>query len=247
MMKRILIMIVVSLLLTACASNSNGILGQVDKNDDSQKINESENPQPEAPGTLPEVSDLTQPDQSQVGKMGTYSFSTFNQASFGYFYNKDTQKERLVLIGYPSVGQKQAELIVLETGFGGFDGLKKALVSSFEAKLLACLNISFEEGMYAHNAPFVGSGMESYYNDGESVNLATAQNNSARIQFYLGSMHEQYPASEQGSVVNELSSGKYLVMLANMYAEESKQLLSRKAVYDRIFERFELQEIVSVE
>ena len=200
------------------------------------------------PGTLPDVSEIEQPNQSKVGEIGTYSFDVYENATFAYYYNKNTQVEKLVLIEYPSERwQTVVKMFVLETSFGGWEGLKNNLTSTFEAKVLAYKNISFEEGMYAHNATIPGSGMAKYYHKVELVDFSKDIHNLSTIQYYLGSIYDTYPNNDSDAVLNEIANGKYVAVLSNMSETESEKIKSDRTVFERIYERFELNELVSVE
>lgn len=200
------------------------------------------------PGTLPNPDEIQQPNQSIVGNKGIYSLHEYKELAFAYYYNKDTTEERLILVEYPnSIDKTTTQLMVLETDFGGWEGLKRNLTSTFEATVLAYKNITFEEGNYAYNVSLPGSGMKEYYNEGEIVDLHKQFDNLSTVQYYWGSTYDSYPNNPQDAVINELSSGKYVSILSNAGKTESEQLSTKKEIYNRIFERYNLKEIVSVE
>ena len=67
------------------------------------------------------------------------------------FYYKSGEKERLVLV----IGESNIPLLmILETDLGGIGSLYQKIAEEepFPATVLAAVNISFEEGMYALNA-----------------------------------------------------------------------------------------------
>ena len=192
------------------------------------------------PGTLPDVSSIPQPDQSEVTSIGTYSFDIFDITSFAYFYNQKSKEERLVLV--EGGAGKYAQLLILETDFKGAAGLKSALDEIFQAKLLACKNISFEEGQYAYNASLaVGCANE------ERIDLKSEFKNETDNQMYFGNVRPSYPKYPSDAIVTELNSGRFVMIATNVNEEGSEGLQENKEIYERIFERFGLEEIISVE
>ena len=191
------------------------------------------------PGTLPEVATIPQPDQSEVTSVGTYSFDTFDVTSFAYFYNQKSKEERLVLVeGGAGRAVKYVQLLILETDFGGATGLKSALNEPFQAKLLAYKNISFQEGQYAYNASLaVGCAEE------ERIDLKSEFKNETENQMYFGNVRSSYPEYPSDAIVAELNSGRFAMIATNVKEEESEGLKKNKEIYERIFERFGLDEI----
>ena len=195
------------------------------------------------PGTLPEVASIPQPDQSEVTSVGTYSFDTFDVTSFAYFYNQKSKEERLVLVeGGAGRAVKYVQLLILETDLGGATGLKSALNEPFQANLLAYKNISFQEGQYAYGASLA----ESCANE-ERIDVNSEFKNEMDYQKYFGNVSSSYPEYPSDAVVTELNSGRFVMLMTNVNEEESEELQKAKEVYERIFERFGLEEIVSVE
>lgn len=201
--------------------------------------------QPQKPGTLPAVDTIAQPSQEKIGQEIEVGFHLYSEGTFVYYFNASTKSERLVLIEYPKEsGKKEAELIVVEPNFGGWTGLRQALDGTFQAKLLAVKNISFEEGMYAHNATLPGSGMEKDFAEGEIVkNLDMLVNNNIE-QVYVGAIYDEKPRSESGAVFIALSE-EYVTILTNASDSASDALESNLEVYERIYERFGLTALVS--
>ena len=192
------------------------------------------------PGTLTDVSTIPQPDQSEVTSIGTYSFDIFDITSFAYFYNQKSKEERLVLV--EGGAGKYAQLLILETDFKGAAGLKNALDETFQAKLLACENISFEEGEYAYNASLaIGCA------DEERKDLNSEFINETDNQIYIGNVRASYPKYPSDAIVTELNSGRYVMIATNVNEEESEGFQKNTEIFERIFERFGLEEIVSVE
>lgn len=100
------------------------------------------------PGTLAQVDAIPPADQSMVGKTVPILFAEKQSAiCFHYLYDADTGTERLSVI-VPAV---LPLLIVFETQLGGAEALceKISQEAVFDAKILAFVNISFEENMYA--------------------------------------------------------------------------------------------------
>ena len=67
------------------------------------------------------------------------------------------------------------------------------------------------------------------------------------MQYYLGSIYDTYPNNDSDAVLNEIANGKYVAVLSNMSETESEKIKSDRTVFERIYERFELNELVSVE
>ena len=156
------------------------------------------------------------------------------------FYNQKSKEERLVLV--EGGAGKYAQLLILETDFKGAVGLKSALDETFQAKLLAYKNISFEEGQYAYNASLaVGCANE------ERIDLKSDVKNETDNQMYFGSVRSSYPEYPSDVIATELNSGRFVMIATNVNEEESEGLQKNKEIYERIFERFGLEEIVSVE
>lgn len=198
---------------------------------------------PVPPGTLPEVATIPQPDQSEVTSVGTYSFDTFDVTSFAYFYNQKSKEERLVLVeGGAGRAVKYVQLLILETDFGGATGLKSTLNEPFQAKLLAYKNISFQEGQYAYGASLA----ESCANE-ERIDVNSEFKNEMDYQMYFGNVSSSYPKYPGDAIVTELNSGRFVMIVTNVNEEGSEGLQKAKEVYECIFERFGLKEIVSVE
>ncbi len=195
------------------------------------------------PGTLPDVSTIPQPDQSEVTSVGTYSLDMFDVTSFAYFYNQKSKKERLILVeGGAGRAVKFVQLLILETDFQGATGLKRALNEPFQAKLLAYKNISFQEGQYAYSVSFA----ESCANE-ERIDVKSEFKNETDNQIYFGNVRSSYPQYPSDAIVTELNSGRFVMIATNVNEEGSEGLQKAKEVYERIFARFGLEEIVSVE
>ena len=106
----------------------------------------------EAPGTLPDVSRIPAADQALVGQTVTVIFARMQQViPFYYLCEGAAGTERLAVVIQTD---RIPLLLVLETRLGGLPGLCDVIrrQESFEARILAATNISFEEGMYAGNA-----------------------------------------------------------------------------------------------
>lgn len=238
--------IALALMLTGCNPHSTEELEQSQKQSDRSEETESDTAL--RPGTLPDPDEITQPDQSAVGTVETFTIAEKNDQTFTYYFNASTKAERLVLIEFPmDMEETSVELLVLDTTFGGWDGLKDALDKPFDAKILAHKNISCEEGMYAHNATLPGSGMADKYHEGEIVDFNNIVNQTGDVQIYMGSIYHSLPSNTQDAIMNELPSGKFVSILSNIGSTESPQIAGKRAVFEKIYKRFGITEEVSVE
>ena len=89
--------------------------------------------------------------------------------------------------------------------------------------------------------------MIKQFNENEIVDFAKTLENSATVQYYLGSIYATYPPNTHDAIMNELANGKYVSVLSNMCETESERLQEKEKIYQHIFERFGLQGLVSVE
>lgn len=100
------------------------------------------------PGTLPELDEIPPYDQDLIGEK--VSITLAGDQLRTSFYYRSGENERLALV----IGEFNIPLLmVFETNLGGVEALcqKLAAEESFEATILAAVNISFQEGMYARN------------------------------------------------------------------------------------------------
>lgn len=106
---------------------------------------------PVPPGTLPEIQQIPAANQTLVGKIVPIVLARKQQAISFYYTYRENGTERLAVF-IPA--EKIPMLIIFETTLGGADGLYDHIKSEkvFQAKILAVVNISYEEGnIYAYN------------------------------------------------------------------------------------------------
>lgn len=245
MKKRIWMMFLFTILLVGCGTADDIESNKTEENRTEALSSEDSTMQPQKPGTMPSVDNIEQPSQEKIGQEKEVGLCLYAEGTFVYYFNASTKSERLVLIEYPKeIGEKEAELIVVEPSFGGWTGLRQALEGTFQAKLLAVKNISFEEGMYAHNATLPGSGMEKYFAEGEIVKDLDMLVNNNTEQVYVGALYNQKPSNEAGAVFIAISE-EYVTILTNASDSVSDALESNLKVYERIYERFGLTSLFS--
>lgn len=264
MKRNIIYLLLISCLISSCSGKRTEALDEgvtseivnsqeIGNSQETEDLEEVKNSEEESvqvlpPGTLPEVSQIPQPDQSIVGELKEYSFDNYENLIFAYYYNEDTKEERMVMIEVPPLlNSKYPKLWILETTFGGWDGLRKHFTLSFEATVLAYKHISFEESEYAYNATVPGSGMAEYYNEGEVMDFSKEINKSNTIEYYLGRICKTCPENTHDTVMNEIENGSYVAVLSNASEVESERLKSRKETFESIYKRFGLKEVISVE
>ena len=105
----------------------------------------------EAPGDLPEMWRIPQPDQSRIGETVSIVLAKWHRAIPFYYSCTEDGTERLAVF---LSAEKIPMLMVLETQLGGVTELCKKISSGaeFQGKILAMANISWEEGnIYAPN------------------------------------------------------------------------------------------------
>lgn len=244
MKKSILMMFLFSTLLVGCGTADDIESSMTEENRSEVLSSEDDTKQPEKPGTLPATDNIEQPNQEKIGQEIEVGLRLYSEGTFVYYFNASTKSERLVLIEYPKeIGEKEAELIVVEPSFGGWTGLRQALEGTFQAKLLAVKNISFEEGMYAHNATLPGSGMETYFAEGEIVKDLDKLVNNNIEQVYVGAIYNEKPSNQAGGVFISIAE-EYVTILTNAGDLESDALESNLEVYEKIYERFELTSLL---
>ena len=104
-----------------------------------------------APGDLPEMWRIPQPDQSRIGETVSIVLAKWHQAIPFYYSCAENGTERLVVF---LSAEKIPMLMAFETQLGGIAELCKKISTGaeFQGKILAMVNISWEEGnIYAPN------------------------------------------------------------------------------------------------
>lgn len=117
----------------------------------SGKVDTSQADGPLAPGALPEAAWIPAPDQSQIGQTVTIVLAQ-EQTAIRFYYTAQAGEERLAVV-IPAEGLPL--LMVFETERGGAEALREKMAThqSFEAKILAMVNVCYEEGNeYVYNA-----------------------------------------------------------------------------------------------
>lgn len=143
----------------------------------------------EAPGALPEMWRIPQPDQSRIGETVSIVLAKWHKAIPFYYSCAEDGAERLAVF---LAADKIPMLMVFETQLGGVAELceKISAGTAFQAKILAMVNISYEEGNhYAGNvciseyqvAPeeFIADG--TTLTAGECLGIAGKDNNTTYL------------------------------------------------------------------
>lgn len=102
------------------------------------------------PGTLPEVWQIPQPDQSIVGQTVDIVLAKDQEMTPFYYVCTEPGAEHL----YVFVSAKIPMLIQFKTQLGGIQGLYNHIENKkvFQGKIIAMVNLSYEEGnVYAYN------------------------------------------------------------------------------------------------
>lgn len=105
----------------------------------------------EAPGDMPEMWRIPQPDQSRIGETVPIVLAKWHRAIPFYYSCTEDGTERLAVF---LSADKIPMLMVFETQLGGVAELYKKISTGaeFQGKILAMVNISWEEGnQYAKN------------------------------------------------------------------------------------------------
>ena len=193
--------------------------------DPSEQPNEPVEDPDTAPGTLIDAKDLKQPDQALVNKTVKINLGR-SQPCCPFLFYSDQGTERLAVVLRPDDVLFIPMLIIFETDLG-VDGLCDALSSekTFEAKILSMTNITWQEGMYAvgtvpHNDdPDLCPPEEEQYNIVSDVDTVTESG------WFFGAFGEN-----SGEIIY---GGQSIDNLSEVFKK-------KLAVYDRIFNRFEL-------
>lgn len=177
---------------------------------------------PQAPGTLLDAAWIPAADQSQVGKTVNIVFSQ-EQPAVRFYYVAEAELERLAVV-VPA--ESLPLLIVFETNLGGAEALREKLANQqpLEAKILAMVNVCYEEGNeYAYNACRDVSGLA----DGELLDLFTPS--TAAEGRYLG-------------IFGTTSNGDAIAVLKGCAADAASEALEEDfAVFWRMITRFSLE------
>ncbi|MGN0999073.1 MAG: hypothetical protein ACI4PO_05925 [Faecousia sp.] len=173
------------------------------------------------PGTLPEVDSIPRADQALVGSTVSILFARQQQAiPFHYLRDAQSGTEHLTVV-IPT--DRIPLLIVFETNLGSASALCEKMTKEepFTAKIVAFVNISFEEGMYAE--------MTTRYSDASDAEMVFISNPGAlNGREYIG----VYGTGDDGVPLS--------VMKGPQGASVSADLQGSLDVFYRIYERFSL-------
>ena len=180
--------------------------------------------EPVPPGSLTEIADIPVYDQELIGQTVALVLSGDDLRTS--FYYKTGDKERLVLI----IGEFNIPLLmVFEPDLGSADGLFQKIASEepFEATILAAVNISFEEGMYARNAAKSTQDIP----DSEVFNIGNAVTDAPDGEYIgiVGLDNDEIIKIAKGADVNEASDA----------------LKDDINIFHRIFDRFDLNQYLA--
>lgn len=187
----------------------------------SGEVDWSQQDGPAAPGALPQPEWIPAADQSRVGQTVHIRFSQ-EQPAVRFYYAVEAELERLAVI-VPA--ESLPLLIVFETNLGGAEALREKLANQqpIEAKILAMVNVCYEEGNeYAYNACRDTAGLA----DGELLDISTPSTVAAGR--YLG-------------VFGNASNGDAIAVLKGSAASSASEALEEDfTVFWRIITRFTL-------
>lgn len=205
---------------------------------------------PVPPGTLPEVDSLPKADTSLVGTTCTLRLLDVERQRFAYYYDAKTGRERLVTVPVPPdkyIPEEEIEvppaagpLTVYETSLGGVEGLKAAMTGEIEATVLAVVNISFQEIMYAETGiTCVDEASEAL----RKIDLAAKDTASEGLGYYFGANSSRaYPRNED--MWQQLPDGQYLILWEPLEDTSMPNYPDTAEVFRQIYERFGLTELV---
>lgn len=171
------------------------------------------------PGTLPEVDRIPKADQSLVGTTVSILFAREQQAiPFHYILDKESGAERLTVVIRTD---RIPLLIVFETDLGGASALRDKMMNEipFDAKIMAFVNISCEEGR--------SSEIVCHYGETPEENLfQIPDSGEVNGQEFLGIFGADY----QGTLL--------AIMKGAEGSSASPELQGDFQVFRRIYERF---------
>lgn len=185
----------------------------------------------DAPGTPPDVELIPPADQSMLGQTVSIILAQEQQAiPFCYVCDKTTGTERLAVI---LENVNIPLLIVFETDLGGVSGLCGVIRTEreFSATILAMVNISFyPEAFYAYNACTGTYGL----NASEIIDISAPAETEHGV--YLGIVGTAY--SRDGEL--------WCMLKGTGVSMESDGLASDIEVFQRIFSRFGIEELINI-
>ncbi len=157
------------------------------------------------PGTLPEVWQIPQPNQEQIGQTVDILLSKDQKMTPFYYLCTEPGAEHL----YVFVSAKIPMLIQFKTQLGGIQGLYHHIKNKkvFQGKIIAMVNLSYEEGnVYAYNV------CSSQENVSQEEILSNGTNLSSGNYFGVVGSRETGKAWEQvlflkGTMVDCISEG----------------------------------------
>lgn len=183
-----------------------------------------------AGGSMDPPAAIPQPDQSLIGEVVPIILAKEQKLiRFYYAYDQATGQERLAVI-VPEY--KFPLLMVFQTQLQGLDGLIRVIENEevFEAKILVMCNIAFEEGyIYAFNVVSYSEDLSQQ----EHVPISGAT-----------------PAPEAGEYIGLVgihdNDQPYCKVLGAKKGTASDALQDKIKIFFRIFERFDLLDVVAV-
>ena len=178
-----------------------------------------------APGTLTDAEDVKQPDQALVNKTVKINLGR-SQPRCPFLFYSDQGTERLAVVLLEEQLICTPVLIIFETDLG-VDGLCDALSSekTFEAKILSMTNITWQEGMYAVGTVPRNDDPALCPPEEEQYNIVSDVDTVPESGWFFGAFGE--------------NSGE--IIYGGQSMDDLSEVFKKKlAVYDRIFNRFEL-------
>lgn len=189
-----------------------------------------------APGTLPDVEDIEQPDDSKIGTKAIVNFNTTGESAFIYYYNTETSEERLVCIKRSGDMISNSSLYVYDTNLQGYEGLRNSLENgSVEATIVANAAISAQEA----NSLFVSIvyGQADYAE--VEKNLVSSETIGEGEQIFLGAFVANTSGNQMDKFIWSVRSDGTAYMINGAIAgAESQGFANSHQVFEKIVQRY---------